>query len=1291
MPPEIKSLLGQLNLDDPLESLGNGFHRDSRNIEFDGTPPHRRVKQKPGNISITNSLLPVDGVNKTICEKYDSITQRIFFLNYNSQGYHGIYLYNTNAGTFQRLVEVGVNTIGDPLAFTAESHTNIDIIYGDSSQGNILYYIDSLGRASKINIDRALSGGYGNIQRSFLDVAKEPAAIPPYVKYESDPLNTINNLRKKLFRFKVRWPFDDNDKSVTSTQSEMPLPIAAFDQVTDADATSNCRIAITYLTGPPNVKKIELLASASLGNVMSDFFLIASIDKAVEGIGNNDVATFLFYNNQAYNYIDVTESIQLFDYVPKTTLAQTLLNGNVLSYGNINEGYPNLTDFTYGSNTSNISPGESPFYYGYAWSNLIANQDGESAFGVGNIHIVIRGIVISAFLPLDTYTVFMTDGTDISYTLSTGDDAAGVIEGLRVDAISKGYTIISSGDNDLIVFKNGISLARAWISSDYIGNSIINTSTPAYDWSSRHGWALVYFDEKERTNGAVYTTGFSVNSSPYTEGTLPSDKPLFNASIYHVPPDWAFGYQWLRSKDLTKSKIQQWITDRTYKDSSNITGQVKYAYLSIESLNVFVKANPGSPLGYGFTTGDRVKMFKRYNADNTTAYLYYNTKDFEIIASVTSPTINGAVRDGQFIKIVLPNTDGSFDFGAGFENYFIEMYTPAQSVANGLDVYYEYGERYAIGNPTLSNRFHQGMLQNQASDYSLPATFEFSKGDYYVRLRSVQTGNEFLYNIYAATITGAQVILMGINFVSQTYSDANITTQSIAYVGQPVFDPFTDSRWFIRAIAVTTFRVQGSVILNFPSAQAGSTWSVYLQNRYGEKTYIAQTFDASNAGVYTFNVDFYITLEDDRLFLLALGSSTRTVEFLTTNLTFTIDHVIPQRMIDQNFSDYFPSIVNSNGRSFVYDSNANSVTYPDMYRWGLAYQKNTNINNANRFYPENFDETNRMHGAIMKMAQQGNELIFFLERKIGHTGVYQKAISDTGGNTSLITTNSIITSNNIQYYDGDFGVGNQATSVVQSGFVFYYVDPIKCKILRLSRDGNTDLTELYKVQTWASENIYQYLNPGNYPFGGVQKILGVFNIRPDNVGEYLLLRQGAAVAGEIMAFEEKYNSFYGKIDTDCDALVCAENVLYAFRNGVLWKQSAAAYNNFFGVQKTASITLVFNDSEPVKKVFNALAYQSNRTWTAPTKGDVKTNSINSQTFLQQESLIMEEDFDVLENPNRYAAFNRDQNSMSDATLALWEGDYVSGNYIIVRLSIIYNGFSYLYSPYITWKSDPRNF
>lgn len=1302
MPIEVKQLAGIMNMDDPKEVIPNGHHSDCRNMWFRGVLGNMRGENIPGLNLLVNPLIPGDTNNLTIGKYYDPVGRRVIFFNYRAGGNDGIYIYYPAINSFQRLVEEGVNADIGALDFNPLNVIyNINIIYGDSLQGDILYFIDSLGVPRKINIQRALTGGYGTIKKSYMDVAKEPPSIPLVAVYENDPSNTINGCRKKLFKFKERYVFDDHDKSVTSSQSELPLPMDAFDQQTDADATKNCRIALVYQTGAANVKKIELLAAVSLGNVFSDYFLIASIDKAVEGLSDNDLGTFLFYNNQGYNYIDIDESNQLFDYVPRISGCQTLLNGNVLAYGNITEGYPNLTNFTDGlGDTSNISGSNAAYYYGTTWSRLEASQSGDSGFGNGNIHIVIRGIVNSASFSLDTYVVYMTDATTIQYTLNTGDDVAAVINGLRSDAISKGYTIISSGNNDLIVSKP-VVLARTGILSNYLFNAILYTSFFAYDWSSNHAWGLVYFDQKGRTNGVVYTSGFSVNAAPYSEGTVPN-KPIFNASIYHQPPNWAYYFQWVRTKDLSKSKIQQWVSDRTFKDTIAVSGAIKYAYISIETLNTFIAANPGTPLGYGFTPGDRIKFFRRINADNSTATLYSNTKDFEVVASLVNPTINGEVKTGQFIKIVLPATDGTFDFGDGFSNYFIELYTPAQSVANNLNVYYEYGERYAIGNPTVGNNFHQGMLQNQIPNSNTPATFEFSSGDYYARLRAIQVGNTYNYNITNGTLTAGR-ILIGMNFTGSTYTDPNVTAQSAPFSNvsgntpHGGFDPNTDTRWHLAATNNTTFTIKGTISLSFNSSGDTSIpWRVFIKNKFTDEFNLVEPFSPGTGGVFTFTINSTITLENDHIFLVAEGGERPITVLSSTWEYINNDHVISQIMIDQNFSDYFPSAVNSNGRAFIFNENANEVTFPTIYRWSLAYQSDTNINQANRFYPQNFDNVDRSFGALKSMKIYNRQLTFFQERKCGQTNVFGKVITDSSGNTQLLTTDSIITSNNVQYYLGDYGCGNQPQAIIQSGYVFYFPDPIKSRWFRLSMDGLIDLGEKYKCQTWFGQNIPKYLNPGDYPYGGKQKLVGTFNYRPDNTSEVILVGQGSVLLsvvtpGEAINFNEELNAFQSKYDFDCDEILCAENVLYFWKNGFMWKvDTTTQYTNFFGVQQTASIEIPYTENIPIKKTFNATGYTSNQTWFSPTQGDVKTNGINSQTLLLQQSLIMQEDYNILENPSRYAAINRDMNSMSDPTIALWEGDYMRGNWMSIKYSYGGNQFSYFMAPFLNYQTSSRN-
>lgn len=1266
---------GVLNYDDPDEVIPSIHHRDALNVVFRGTLPNLRVENTPGTREKTNPFLTDDGNNLTIGRFYDSVNKRIFFFNYRGDDKKAIYMYDTVLGIFYRVVEEGINAEAGSLGFTQTPIIHINMIYGDSVQGDILCYLNSLGVPKKINIQRAITGGYGNIIGSFMDVAKQPADRPPICVYENDANSTVNNLRKKLFRFKIRWVFDDNDKSVTSSQSEMPLPLSPFDQAVDTDPTKNCRIAVTYQTGPSNVKKIEVLASNLLGNVMSDWYLVTSIDKDVDSIPDDDIATFLFYNDKGYQYINIDESNQLFDYVPINAGAQTLLNGNVLSYGNITEGYPNLTEFSNGTTTSTISTSYTVTYAGIYYYTLIGGQEGKSGFGEGDIHIVVRGTISQQSGSVDTFIVYFTDGSDMSYTVQAGDDAAAVIEGLRQDAISNGFNIVSVGANDLYISKTNTSLARTFVSSNYILNSLYNSSYFAYDWSSKYGLGLVYFDDKGRTNGVVFTNGFSVQTIPYSENNSGGDITFWNASIYHRPPDWAYYYQWVRTKNLSKQTFVQWISDRTFKDNTALANLVKYAYISIESLNVFKTANPGSPLGYTFVAGDRVRFYKRFNADGTTANLYGDTRDYEIVASPSNPTINGIEQIGQFVKIILPSVDGTFDFGTGFDNYFIELYTPAQPVANNLNLYYEFGERYAIGDPSLTTRFHQGMLQNQTGDLVTPATFEFFKGDAYIKSRAVQTGNIYKWTATQGSLSDTNYFLVGLNFDGSTYNTVGVTGQSVPIVALTnSFNPSGDSRSFLNATPVNTFTISGTLTLNFSDSVIGDSWSLYTYNIYNDIMTLVQSVTCADAGTYVFNItNASITLENDRIFLVAKSDlrnrftgtgGRRDVTILSGEFTFTIDHVITQKCIDPNFSDYFASIVNSDGRAFVYDPNANQVAYPVKYRWSLAYQTNTNINQTNRFYENTFDEVDRSWGALKRMMVWDRILTFFQERKCGRTGIYNKFITDNAGQNQLVTTNVIITENNVQYYAGDFGVGGQADSVVQSGFVYYFVDPIKSKQLRLSRDGITDLSEIYKTQTWASENISKYLSPYNYTFGGTSRITGTFNVRKDNVGEYLCVLQPGIfgdeiITGQAMGFDETRNSFTSPYSFAPECIVCAENTLYSWVNGLMYihdQTSAGAMNRFYGVSYDSFIKRVFSAGLIEKKSWISLTEVCNHIWDCP---EIYTNSMSYGSTPQQSNLVTE-DFEDFES-NFSASFWGDINSI-DSIL----GDVLKGNLIIIK-------------------------
>lgn len=1262
---QTKQFGGVLNLDDPDAEMPFLHHKEARNIVFRGEGANLRAQNIPGNVISPNPYLSMEGNNTCIGAWYDQVRGRIFSFIYNSAGNHGIFIYKPITGTWSYLILNGTNTDTDVLLFDIKKPIlNVNILYGGSEDQDLLYWLNSQGKPQRINIDRAAS--YNPIKSEYIDVAIAPAIICPQVSYEDDENITVNNLRKKLFKFKVRLVTDDNEKSVTSIQTVVSLPYEPFNTTVDADPTKNARIAITYPTGDKTIKKIEILGAVSTGIQFSDFFLIQSIDKSEDLIPDDDIAVFYFYNDKAYNYIDIEESIQLFDWVPLVAVSQEILNGNVPIYANITEGYPNLMSFSNGTNTSNITGDSTNVWDGIYFSTLTGSQSGKAGFESGPIHVIVTGKVTNN----NSYTVLLSDDSFFGYTATTGDDISDVMQGLIDDAVSKGFTVTGTSANPNFVYfsKSNTALGRVNLfTPEQNLPNLDDGSLNAYDWWSRYGFGLVYFDDKGRTNGAITTNGFLIETDPYSESMTGAQIPSLNAYIYHRPPDWATYYSWVRTDNLSKSTFLQWVSTSTIKEASDVPGEKSYAYISLEALNLFRTNNPQTPLSYSFTPNDRIRFIKRFNVNNTTANIYTN-KDYEIQAVVTDPTVNGVDYVGQFVKIFLPATDASFDFGTSdYYFYFFELYTPAQPVASGLDIYYEYGERYLIGDATLSTRFHQGYLQNQSSDLVTPAITRFIEGDNYSKYRTIQAGTQINYNIEPGfgLDSDAGRITIGCTFVSQDIVDPNITPGSSPCNNLIGFNLSTDTSRQILTIGTGSysFRIKGTISITFPDVGPDEyPYEFFLQKNDGTKYQLVAPFDAHNPGTYTFTVDTNFSMSTgERIFIFgwAVFGNDNTRSFNATNLTITRNLFFQQTCIDPNFSDYYPSSVNSNGRPFVYNENANTVNYPVLMRWSLAYQQDTSINQANRFYFQNLNTVDREKGSIQRLKARDRVLRIFQERACAQVGIYGRFIQNNQGQSELITTNEIITANNIQYYQGQFGIGLHPESLVSGQIQDYFVDYIRGYQLRLSNDGLTPISLLYKGQYDIRNLLTPYNNIWDRPDGSYAKILGVYDYFEE---EYITVLQSGqnesnSIPAYTFSFNEKRNAYGSFRDYNPEWMVSAEDIKYGWLNGQMYIFNSDIYCNFFGVQYGASITCVFNQSLTTKKTWIGISEVSNTIWDCP---NIYTN-IKNGTGSNQQSTLIEKEFTLLEQMPS-ASFKRDMNSAGGKI----NGNQLKGNYIVIQ-------------------------
>lgn len=1264
MPSIVRIFNGKMDKDTHPFRVKPEDYVDATNITKDseGESTDGPITNIPGNL-----LVPYAGITsnlfKTIGQFPDKVRNRIYYFVWASNGHNQILFYDKSSGVVVKVLEDLTDTNNVPiLNFNPSWHINhIDIIYRDN--GDLMFWTDGLNPPSKINVQTALNGGYGVVQRSFIDVAKEPPSIPPPVTYEDDSTISVNNLRKRLWKFKYRYVFDDLEKSVWSAQSEMPLPVNYTDSAVDTDPTKNAKIAMVVQTGKSNVKKIEIAAAQSLGNVFSDFFLVTVIDKVVSAIPDNDITIFTFFNDQQYNYVDITESILDADWVPQKSYAQSLPNGNVLTYGAVTEGYDLITLVaTSGVNLIPEQTTQYPFIF-------IASQSGDSGFGSGNIHIIIVGVIPAGSI----FNIYTTNQT-ISFGGST--TSAGMIAGLAAAAVGAGFTVVSSDANNLIIVKTGESLQRILPTNVFIPPS----DSFVYDWYSRYTFGFLYRDEKGRQVGGVLTTpGLSVQTPSYAEFAGVPQITLIGIFIASRPPVDARYFHIVRTLNLTKSNWLDWVSDRTFKDDT-------YAYISIANLTQFIIDNPTTILSYTFIPGDRIRFIKSLSDGSNTIY---NTKDFDIISQPINPIINGVQQTGKFIKITLPATSSAFDFGVqggiSFNNYLIQLYTPAQSVANGLDAYYEFGERYDIGDPGLSTRYHQGMTQNQTPNLSQPAEFSLIKGDAYFRHRTISTGVEYIYVVTGGggNDVNAGRITLGLTFQSESFNDVNIVTGNSPYDNLIGFDPTTNNdRWILRIVTGTfVFRIQGTLTITWDADRSGDSYEIVLENNNLGVNVLVPPFDNSKAGTYTFKIDTIFTMTSgQRLFILGLSipDFDHTRSFLSTDLTITRLQAFDVAVTDPNFSDFFNSRVTSDGRPSVVDPNASKTYFPTKVRFGGEYQEGTNINQINRFFFDNQDTYDRSFGDIRKMFIEGRYLWIFQKFETGVVPVLTQIVRDVSGNPLEANSDQLL--NKITYpFKGKYGIGDCPESFAYGKWAKYFFDNNKSVVVRISQDGPTALSVLYKMNAFfipKGPNFRPELNNGIVPIGqtymGNPTVYGVFDSftnkyiialeeinRYTNGGATLVFHQDPFTVSflENRDASEGFESLYTYYP---EMLSCLDNLLVTWKNGKLWTQNNPINCNFYGEQFLYSITGSFNDNPRAKKTWETMAQDSNLIWECPSiVSQLKLGNLNQLSSLAANEFVqLEGEFN--------AAFRRDENTQGGHI----GGMVMKGKYVVIKFQSI---------------------
>ena len=166
---------------------------------------------------------------------------------------------------------------------------------------------------------------------------------------------------------------------------------------------------------------------------------------------------------------------------------------------------------------------------------------------------------------------------------------------------------------------------------------------------------------------------------------------------------------------------------------------------------------------------------------------------------------------------------------------------------------------------------------------------------------------------------------------------------------------------------------------------------------------------------------------------------------------------------NENAIDYGP-------KAYAVDKKYNRKHRENAMIYSGIFNSRTGVNNTNQFsIAENITKAvDLAYGSIQKLYAEDTNLIIFQENKVNGALIDKDAIFTAEGG-GLSTTAKVVIGQ-ITPYLGEFGIGKNPESFAVFGFRKYFVDKDRASVLRLSRDGLTEISS-YGMRSFFRKNL----------------------------------------------------------------------------------------------------------------------------------------------------------------------------------------------------------------------------
>ena len=191
----------------------------------------------------------------------------------------------------------------------------------------------------------ANNGVYAVITNQLIQRVKYPPEYQPEVYYGDDKGIKHNNLKGKLFQFAYRYVYDDNEKSVFSAISELPLPRVPglLTGGYDDNVISDNLIVVECDSSVKEVVGIEIAARELNAGVWRIVDIMYKFDETGKRLfEDNTTYYFKFYNNEVGVAINQVDVYRRYDAVPQVVKHHDIIEKNRMLDANYVEGFDNV-------------------------------------------------------------------------------------------------------------------------------------------------------------------------------------------------------------------------------------------------------------------------------------------------------------------------------------------------------------------------------------------------------------------------------------------------------------------------------------------------------------------------------------------------------------------------------------------------------------------------------------------------------------------------------------------------------------------------------------------------------------------------------------------------------------------------------------------------------------------------------------------------------------------------------------------------------------------------------------